>query len=195
MADVPASDAEVIASSLTNPETFGVIYDRHFRAVFGYLGRAVSRDTALELAAEVFVRAFGTRNRFRSEYTSARPWLMGIAANLLAGHFRGRARERRAFARAVVRLDHIEDDMENEAVNRLHAEAYRETLIAAMASLRHEERSVVSLFAVGGLSYAEIAHALSIPEGTVRSRLSRARRKLEALLKDAQLAGLGHEDS
>ncbi|MGI8516098.1 MAG: RNA polymerase sigma factor [Acidimicrobiia bacterium] len=195
MADGPASDAAVIAASLANPETFGVIYDRHFSAVFGYLGRAVRRDTALDLAAEVFVRAFGSRSRFRSEYGSARPWLMGIAANLLAGHFRGRARERRAFSRAVGHIDQLQHSLENEAISRLHAEAHREAIAAAMATLRTEERSVVSLFALGGLSYAEIALALGIPEGTVRSRLSRARRKLASLLKDAQPTGSGHEQS
>jgi RNA polymerase sigma factor (sigma-70 family) len=190
MADGPASDAEIIASSLAHPEIFGVIYDRHFRAVLGYLGRGVRTDTALELTAEVFVRAFASRSRYRSEYANARPWLMGIAANLLAGHFRGQARERRAFSRAVAHIDHLQHNLEDESISRLHAEAQREAIATAMAMLRPEQRSVVTLFALGGLSYAEIALALGIPEGTVRSRLNRARRKLSSALEDAQPTGI-----
>lgn len=195
MADGPLSDADIIALSIAEPKAFGDIYSRHFKSVYGYLGRHVGIDTALDLTAEVFVRAFATRSRFRREFPSARPWLMGIAANLLAGHFRGLAREKRAFARAVAHLEDVTVSLEDEALSRVHAEACRAVLVGAMSVLRPEERTVVGLFAVAGLSYAEIAHALSIPEGTVRSRLSRSRRKLGELLEDAQLAGLGRDDA
>lgn len=71
-----------------------MIFDRHFDAVFGYLVRRVGRSHADDLASATFTVAFERRSRFRTDATTARPWLLGIATNLLRN-------ERRAERRAL----------------------------------------------------------------------------------------------
>jgi RNA polymerase sigma-70 factor (ECF subfamily) len=175
------SDAEIIEASLERPELFAVIFDRHSRYIHRFLTAAVGFSDGADLAGEVFLRAFATRHRYRPSYPSARPWLWGIAANLIRDHFRSRARRDRAY-RKVPPLPDSEADPSEDATNRLTAEEERPKLVAAMKQLRREDTEVLLLFAVADLSYAEIAEVLDIAEGTVRSRLSRIRSKLRNLI-------------
>ena len=97
-------DAEVVAESLGNPARFAVLYERHGRRVVRYLARRVGSGAAEDLAAEVFVRAFRARGRFRAERESALPWLLGIASHVVGDHRRAERRrlaviERLALAR------------------------------------------------------------------------------------------------
>lgn len=171
------SDGELILASLGEPERFGLIFDRHFSSVFGFIGAAVRPDSVADIAAEVFARAFEQRRRYNSEYRSARPWLLGIASNLVADHYRKRAREERAYRQTLTR-EVGSHTFEDDSSERVDAERMSPLLLRALRELRSEEVSVVVLFVVEGLSYREIASVLAIPEGTVRSRLSRARVRL-----------------
>jgi RNA polymerase sigma-70 factor (ECF subfamily) len=171
------SDSAVILASLGEPDRFGPIFDRHFSSVFGFIGAAVRPDFVADIAAEVFARAFEQRGRYNSEYRSARPWLLGIASNLIADHYRKRDREERAYRRTLTReID--SHTFEDDSSERVDAERMSPVLQRALRELRSEEVSVVVLFVVDDLSYREIALALTIPEGTVRSRWSRARVRL-----------------
>ncbi|HET8820061.1 MAG TPA: RNA polymerase sigma factor, partial [Thermoleophilaceae bacterium] len=111
-----------------------------------------------------------------------RPWLYGVASNLIRHHWRKERRMLRAYARSGVDPALAEEEISSD---RLDARAERLALSAALAQLRHEEREVLLLHAWAELSDAEIADALSLPIGTVKSRLSRARRhvrnRLEAI--------------
>lgn len=176
------SDAEIIEASLENPELFAVIFERHFWDIHRFVVAAVGPSDGPDLAGEVFLRAFASRHRYRTTYPSAGPWLWGIASNLVAGYYRGRARKERAYRR-VPPPPEAEPDHSGDAVNRVAAESERPQLAAAMSHLRTEDAEVLLLFAVGDCSYAEIASALGIAEGTVRSRLSRTRRKLRNLIE------------
>src|SRR4051794_39885498 len=93
-----ASDGDVIARSVGDPEAFVALFERHFRTIHGYLARRIGAETADDLAAEVFTQAFRVRARYRPETADARPWLYGIAANLLYKHRRTEARRLRALA-------------------------------------------------------------------------------------------------
>jgi RNA polymerase sigma-70 factor (ECF subfamily) len=73
--DEPDSDAEIIEDSLEKPELFGVIFERHYRDIHRFLVAAVGSSDGPDLAAEVFLRAFSSRHRYRLSYPSARPWL------------------------------------------------------------------------------------------------------------------------
>ncbi len=119
----PLTDAEVLAASLTNPERF----DRHAVTVHRYLGRRVG-ELADDLLSETFLVAFCRRADYRPEHVEVRPWLMGIATNLVHGAARAERRRYRALARAAV---------EPEAA--LHA------LIAGTprTAVRSEERAAV----------------------------------------------------
>jgi RNA polymerase sigma-70 factor (ECF subfamily) len=163
------SDAQALRRSLTDPRAFGVIFERHFDAVYGYARRRVGADVAEEIATEVFTRAFDRRKSFDSDRSDARPWLLGIAANVLRRHWRSERRRLHAYARAAVVGD---------------ADGLREPaeVVSALDSLSRDERETLFLFAVADLSYEEIAEALGIPVGTVRSRLARARSRMRSRL-------------
>jgi RNA polymerase sigma factor (sigma-70 family) len=175
-----SDDAALIRDSLEDPKRFGEIFERHYDGIYGFLARRVGPDLGGELAAETFTRAFAVRRRFRPEQSrSARPWLFGIAVNLLRHHHRTEGRQLRAYARTGIdpALDAVP-----EVEGRVDASAAAPQLAAALAALRAEERDVLLLFAWADLSYEEIAEALDIEVGTVRSRLSRARARIRELL-------------
>ncbi len=169
-------DAEVVEASLQDPERFGELFDRYYEMIFRYTVRAVGANDGPDIAAEVFTRAFRSRKSFDSGYRSAGPWLFGIAANVVADHLRRRFRGSRAFKR--LSPPSYEPDAADAVADRVDAERTRPLLAAALGSLRPEELDVLLLVALGELSYGEIAAALEIPIGTVRSRLHRARQKL-----------------
>lgn len=176
------SDSKLILASLDEPDRFAAIFDRHFSSVFGFVGAAVRPDVVADVASEVFLRAFEQRGRYNPEYRSAKPWLLGIASNLISDHYRKQAREGRA-NRRVFALEHRIPDFEDVSSERVDAEMMSPLLERALRELRPEEVSVVVLFAIDSLSYREIASVLVIPEGTVRSRLSRARVRLRNLME------------
>ncbi len=169
------ADAAVIERSMHEPDWFGVIFDRHFDAVFGYLARRTGRSAAEDLASATFTVAFERRNGFRRDATSARPWLFGIATNLLRAERRA---ERRALA-AVGSVDVSGVTVDPSGTGDL---AHIGRLLAA---LDPGQRDVLLLHAWEELSYEQIAEALEIPIGTVRSRLARARARLQPALHDS----------
>ena len=178
---IDESDAEVIAGSCDAPEQFEVVFRRHYRAVYRYAVRAVGTTNGGDLAAEVFVRAFAARKRFDAAFSSARPWLLGIAAHVIADQYRRWEREARALRRLGGPAE-ASAGFEPEAVDRVAAQAAGVRMRKVLGGLPPDERDVVGLFALAEMSYQEIAQALHIPEGTVKSRLSRARTRLRNTL-------------
>lgn len=174
MTDEP-TDADVISSSVTTPGNFGTIFARHHVAVYKYLDRRIGQAVTDDLVAETFVRAFEARERYALDRPNALPWLLGIATNLLRRHWREERRQLRAYAR--VGVDRIEEFTEG-ADARADASRAGRSIAAALASLSRNQRDVLLLHAYGELSDREIAEALKLPPGTVRSRLSRARTAL-----------------
>ncbi len=178
MVSIERTDAEVIAASRHDPDAFAAIFDRHFDAIFRYLRRRIGRNRAEELAAETFTQALAARHRFDTRHADARPWLYGIAVNLLRHHYRSEERELRAYARGGV-----DPLAANEpSLERIDAAAMGPAVAAALAELAPIERETLLLYAWAELGYGEIATALDIPIGTVRSRLNRARKRVRELL-------------
>jgi RNA polymerase sigma factor (sigma-70 family) len=177
---VPPSDAEAITASHQQPQAFAEIFDRHYDAIAAYLRRRVEPALGDELAAETFLQAFDARARYDVTRADARPWLYGIASNLLRRHRRAEERRLRAYARAATRAGQ-EPDLD-AVVARLDAGDAAGALATALASLGPGERDVLLLHAWTELTYEEIADALDLPVGTVRSRLHRARHIVRELL-------------
>jgi RNA polymerase sigma factor (sigma-70 family) len=175
-----SSDAQLIERSATCPEDFALIFDRHAASIHGYLRRRIGIPAADDLLAETFLVAFERRARYDLAVADARPWLFGIATNLMRRFARGEARAYRALARTGV--DQVALSIEDEVVGRVDADAARRGLAAALAKLSRGDRDAILLYAWAELSYEQIADALGIPAGTVRSRLHRARRQLRAAL-------------
>jgi RNA polymerase sigma factor (sigma-70 family) len=174
------SDAQVIARARTEPAAFATIFDRHHDAIHAYLRRRLDAPIAEELAAETFARALRGAGGYDHDRPDALPWLYGIAANLARRHRRTEVRRLRAYARTG--RDPLAGE-HGDAPARLDAAAAGPRLAAALAELRPDDREALLLLAWAELSYEEIAAALRIPVGTVRSRLHRARALLRAHLE------------
>ena len=176
------SDGAVIAESLETPGGFGVIFDRYGSTLLRFLARRIDPAEAEDLLGEVFRIAFERRSTFERDRDSARPWLYGIAANVVAKHHRSEARRLRAMARVSADRP-LYDDPAERAVAAADAGALWARVMDAIETLPEGERQVLLLFAWEELSYDEIALALGVPVGTVRSRLSRGRARLAALTR------------
>jgi RNA polymerase sigma-70 factor (ECF subfamily) len=173
-------DAATIAGSLHRPERFAAIFDRHAPHIQRYLARRLGKQVADDLVAETFLVAFSKRAGFDSSRPDARPWLYGIATNLVRQHQREEAREYRLRASISPEPDH--DGHADRVAAQVTASAMHRMLAAALAGLSTGDRDVLLLIAWEGLTYEETAGALEIPVGTVRSRLNRARRQVRATL-------------
>jgi len=161
------SDGLVIRDSADEPALFREIFVRHHRAVWRFLARRYDGHLAEEITAATFAEAFGARGRFDPERADARPWLMGIAVNLARAH---RRREHAQLQLAARGRREGSTDVPGRTLDR------RSALATALLSLSERDRETLLLYALADLSYAEIAEAVGVPEGTVRSRLNRARR-------------------
>jgi len=173
------ADDVLILESIGRPERFAPLFDRHAAAVHRYLARRIGA-AADDLLAETFLVAFRRRASYQPRHVEVRPWLFGIATNVLRRHVRQEERRYRALARATAQETrlHVDDPPEE----RLDAQALRAKLAAALAALKPADRDVLLLLAWAQLSYVEIAATLDIPVGTVRSRLNRARNLTRAAL-------------
>jgi RNA polymerase sigma-70 factor (ECF subfamily) len=187
-AETSRTDAAIIARSLEEPDAFSALFERHFAPVHRWLHRRVGGQLAEDLAAETFTRAFDRRGRFDTTRADAAPWLFGIANNLVHDHRRSELRRLRALARTQAAAG-MAEDLATRAAARVDAAASGPALAAALAGLREQERDVVLLVAWAALEYDDVARALGVPVGTVRSRLHRARRALRAALNDEEDAG------
>ncbi|MDX3241650.1 RNA polymerase sigma factor [Streptomyces sp. ME18-1-4] len=176
----PDDDARVIADSLDRPELFGELYQRHAALIHRYAARRLGEEAAEDITADTFLSAFRTRGRYDLARPDARPWLYGIAANLIGKQRRAEVRALRALARTG--LDPVAASWTDRSDSRVAAHAAQGPLAGALAGLSRGDRDVLLLVAWADLGYQEVAEALSIPVGTVRSRLNRARRKVRHAL-------------
>ncbi len=176
------TDAALMQASLQEPREFGMIFDRHASVIHRYLVARVGAEAAEDLASEVFVSAFRSRSSYDPGYSDALPWLLGIAANAVRHHRRSEGRRwamvRQLGQQSTRRGDLVVADIADEAVARGDIEETRRALDAVGPT----NRDVLILYSAFDLSYEEIARALGLRIGTVRSRLSRGRDQLRELL-------------
>lgn len=181
-ADPAETDADIVTASLADPARFERLYDRHAHDIHRFAARRLGVVAAEDITAEAFLIAFRTRSRYDASRPNARPWLYGIASNLIGRQHRSEGRALRAWAR--VGADPPDESWVDRADARVSAQTAQQPLAAALADLSAEDRNVLLLIAWADLSYQEVAEALAIPVGTVRSRLHRARRKVRTALDD-----------
>ncbi|NUO97248.1 MAG: RNA polymerase sigma factor [Nonomuraea sp.] len=178
--DTEVDDAEVIERARNDPAAFSALYDRHAPALHRYVTRRLGESLADDIVAETFLAAFQRLARYDTGHRDARPWLYGIAANLVGKHRRTEIRAYRALARTGV--DEVAESYADRVDARVSAGAAHRELARALATLSPQDREVLLMIAWADFSYEEVALALGIPVGTVRSRLHRARRKTRASL-------------
>jgi RNA polymerase sigma factor (sigma-70 family) len=170
-------DAALIEQSWDTAELFGQVFDRYATVIHRYLARRAGTDLADDLTGQTFLVAFDRRRTYDLTQAVALPWLYGIATNLLGRHRRTEARQYRAFARTGV--DPVIENHADAVASRVAAGS---ALAGVLGRLPAVERDILLLIAWEGLAYHEVAAALDIPIGTVRSRLHRAKTKVRTAL-------------
>jgi RNA polymerase sigma factor (sigma-70 family) len=183
---MPDSDASLMRMAISGHATaFPLLLRRHGRAIHAYLARRSDTDAADDLLSEVFLRAYAARRQYDDRWEDARPWLYGIARNVLREHWRRTGPAHDPFAHRGASEDPWPD-----VDARLDATALLPDLRRALATLAACDREVLFLVTWEGLTPAEAAASLGIPAGTARSRLHRARSAMRQLLDDAKAARL-----
>ena len=172
-------DAVLIERSVRGrPDAFVEVARRHEIAIHAYLARRAGHQAAEDLLAEVWLRAFAARGGYDTSNGDARPWLHGIARNVLREHWRT-SRDEQAGARGETSADPwdaVDDRLDSAGLARAATSAVR--------ALPAAEREVLLLVAWEQLTPAEAAKILGIPQGTARSRLHRARATLRRVLTE-----------
>lgn len=180
--DLP-SDADVIRDARKDPSKFGLVFDRHYEAIFRFAARRLGGDLADDVAAETFVIALRRIDSYDPDYSSALPWLYGIAHNVMRNHSRSESRRLRLVAEIG---DHEEADRAAGPAERIEALDKSAALASGLIDLSDADREALLLFAWAGLPQREIARLQGVPEGTVRSRIHRARSILREHLADKE---------
>jgi RNA polymerase sigma-70 factor (ECF subfamily) len=174
-----AGDAVLIRRSRSEPEAFAALFDRYAPLLHRYAARRLGVDAAEDVVSETFLAAFRERERYDLDRADARPWLYGIASNVIGKRHRGEQARYRAYVRSGVDPAELSGGLVEDGVATL---AVNRPLVAALGALRPGDRDVLLLVAWVELTYEEVAQALGIPVGTVRSRLNRARKKIRRAL-------------
>jgi RNA polymerase sigma-70 factor (ECF subfamily) len=193
-ASLASAMSEAVVASLEHPHRFEVVFEQYHRTIHGFLARSVGPDQADEYAGDVFVTAFAKRARYDPALGSVRAWLFGIAANVRDTRVRSVRRGRRAWSR--VRPERDTDEGGFEVVEEGLDYGKELAWVAEyLRELSDTDRDVLVLYAWNELSYPEIAQALGVEIGTVRSRLSRARARLRELISASGEVQGGSENS
>jgi RNA polymerase sigma factor (sigma-70 family) len=173
-------DVELWELSASDPEAFGEIFQRHARSVFALcFWRTGDAAVAEDVTSVVFLEAWRRRDHVVLEQRSALPWLLGVANHTS----RNATRSIRRHSQALRRLDGRRNSPDDDAViDRLDAEISLGVINEALRDLTEQDREIVLLVSWSGLSYEATAVALDVPLGTIRSRVSRTRRKLQLRL-------------
>lgn len=174
------TDRELLGRA-AEPAMFERFVRRHVDVVHRYVAGRLGAPDADEVTNDVFLVAFRQADRFRGDNPSARPWLLGIATNLMRNRRRREARHLRRLAQTGV-------DPADPAAPERDLNGVDPRLAAALASMRPRHREVLFLTAVAELTAPEIAEALDVPEGTVKTWLHRARAHAARELTDSSAA-------
>ncbi|HEX6354533.1 sigma-70 family RNA polymerase sigma factor [Actinophytocola sp.] len=159
---------------------FGRLFDVYAQPLHRYLARRVGTETADDLVSETFLVALNQRHTYDPHRGAVRSWLYGIATNLLRRQYRQELRALQATARSAGHAPGEEASHEARVADRLDAAAMAAQLAGALAELSEGDRDVLLLTSWAGFDSNEVADALNIPVGTVRSRLHRVRKWLRA---------------
>jgi len=195
-ADVPmddvatsrAADLELLQAVLNGDTTAyrGLVEKYQGRVYAMVYGMIRNREDARDITQEAFVKAYKNLKSFRLE-SSFYTWLYRIAMNLAIDFTRKKKRQgTTSFDEAVASRDGdggiSELHHEDSPVKKLERKEVFKQIMDALEKLPADQKQVILLRELEGLSYKEISDVMDIPEGTVMSRLFYARKKLQKLL-------------
>jgi RNA polymerase sigma factor (sigma-70 family) len=163
---------------LADPEAFGELFERNARDIYAFCFRRTGDGRASEdLAQAVFLEAWRRRNEVELAPEDVRPWLFGVALNLIRNQRRSLRRHRAALERLP--RPRSDNDLGDDLAQRLDDEQRARELLERLRGLSRADQDVIALCAWAELSYEQAAKVLGVPVGTVRSRLARARARLK----------------
>jgi RNA polymerase sigma factor (sigma-70 family) len=172
------SDEQLLAAIAAGPGALPEFYRRHVAKVVGMGTRRFScAEDVADFTADVFVEVLTSASTFDPRRGRAVPWLYGIAGHVAARMHRQRAREQEVTVRLAGRELLGEDDT-TRVEQRIDAAHELRRVYEALQRLDPDERHLLELVAVDGLSPVEAAAALGVGRVALRVRLSRARRRL-----------------
>lgn len=185
----PSDELLVARTQRGDTAAFGELVARHQHALFNGICRMVNRrEDAEDLAQEALIKAFRNIAGFQGR-SSFYTWLYSIARNVVISHRRKMGARRRAAHVSLHEnpgrgssMDVVDHSDPPEATSERHELAQR--IEAAIAELDDDYRTIVVLRDIEGFDYRTIADVLGCPQGTVKSRLHRARVALREMLKD-----------
>jgi RNA polymerase sigma factor (sigma-70 family) len=179
----PRDDRDLLVAARTDPDAFGVFYDRHAAGLIRHLRRrGLTAELALDLAAESFAAALESVDRYVPGPEPGVAWLYGIAHHVLAhsarrGRIADEARRRLAVPRLAV------TDAGLARVDELASVEHGDDALArALDELPAEHRDAVLARIVDDRDYADIARELRCSEQLVRQRVSRGLGRLRGAL-------------
>ncbi|HEY1827767.1 MAG TPA: sigma-70 family RNA polymerase sigma factor [Acidimicrobiales bacterium] len=168
-------------------EVFGALFTEHAQAVYAFCARrTASLALADDLTSLVFLEAWRHRARMQLALEeNPLPWLLGVANNVVRNATRAQRRNRAALAKLPEPA--VSAGAEDEVISRGETVRVLREALDAISLLNEGERDVVALVLWSGLSYEQAAVSLRVPVGTIRSRLSRARSKLQTSLSSVYI--------
>lgn len=153
-------------------------FDQHVDTIHRYVARRAGDEIARELTAETFRIALERFDTYVATPGGERPWLYGIATNLLRRHWRTEQRRLQAQLRVATMAPLAVGAETVDTETRLDAQRQLRHMVDVIGQLDPADRDLLILVAVEGCTSTEAADALEIPAGTVRSRLNRIRTQL-----------------
>ncbi len=184
-------DFNLVERCLTGDEAaWEALVRAHTRRVYGFCYRFTGKDSeAQDLTQEVFLRVFRSLKSYRSDEGAFVTWLTRLSRNLLIDHYR-RTKQERVTESIEEQLPVIEEKAGSGARpdGLLDRREASEALQSALQRLSPDLREAVILRDLQEMEYREIAGALNIPEGTVKSRLNRGRAELARVLRQQRIA-------
>lgn len=163
-------------------------FDAHARAIAGYATRRVGPTLASDIVADTFRIAWEQLDSYNPSRGGERAWLFGIASNLIRRHWRTEERRLRIQAQSV-RADIQPVDPLVRVDEHLDARARYERIVDGVASLEPDDRDLLMLIAWEEMSSRDVAAAIGVPPGTVRSRLARIRTQLAHIVQQGEPHG------
>jgi RNA polymerase sigma-70 factor (ECF subfamily) len=195
-ADLPAASPDatetLIQRCLQGDQTaWDAIVRQYWRKVFNVAYKFVGRhDQAEDLTQDIFLKIFKSLDTF-DRRANFQTWLISVSRNLCIDHYRSVRKERQTIDRSVDASELSPAATDGGPMAALEQRDRVTLLRSALAGLPETLRAAVVMRDIQELSYQEIASALRLPEGTVKSRINRGRTELARQIRKVQEAGTG----
>jgi RNA polymerase sigma factor (sigma-70 family) len=187
VADSRSQDDESLMRLISagRADALGELYDRYGRLVFSLALHTVGDTaTAEEIAQDVFLRAWERAGQYRSDQGTVRTWLASIARHRSIDQLRRQGARAEAYSVSWDAAEGVRGLSGGDPSGEAELAVQRAAVRAAVAELPEEQKQVLALAYFQGQTQAEIAAALGLPLGTVKTRVRLAMDKLRAALRE-----------